>query len=76
MHLKRGFNIPAFLSAVTTCEGEVYFNTPEGDSLALRSTFCQYIFCSLIKSSETFYDSVLVLENEADKEKLLEYIEV
>lgn len=75
MHLKSDFNIPEFLSTVKTCEGEVYFNTPEGDSLALHSTFCQYIFCSLLNTSDTFFEAVLVFEKDSDKEKLLEYLQ-
>ncbi|MBQ6844782.1 MAG: hypothetical protein IJO60_09140 [Agathobacter sp.] len=75
MHLKQDFNIPDFLSAVKGCDGEVFFNTPEGDSLALRSSFCQYIFCSLFETSDTFYEAQLVFEKDSDKEKLLKFIE-
>lgn len=75
MRLKQDFNIPEFLSAVKGCDGEVFFNTPEGDSLALRSSFCQYIFCGLVETSDTFYEAELAFENDSDKEKLLEFIQ-
>lgn len=75
MRLKKDLCIPDFLSAVKKCNGEVYFNTPEGDSLALRSVFCQYIFCSLEKTSSTFYEAEIVLEQEDDLTLLQEFIQ-
>ncbi len=75
MRLKKDFRISDFLSAVKKCNGEVYFNTPEGDNLALRSVFCQYIFCSLEKTSDTFYEAEIVLEQKDDFSLLQEFVQ-
>ena len=43
MHLKANINIVEFLEQVKKCDGEVLYETPEGDRIALKSTLSQYI---------------------------------
>ena len=47
MKLKENADLPAFLSQVKKCGGDVFLETQEGDSLNLKSTLSQYIFVSL-----------------------------
>lgn len=55
MHIKENINLIQFLETVRLCKAEVYFETAEGDSLALRSALCQYIFCTLSNKPEILY---------------------
>ena len=47
MKLKPVDNYRDFLNVVEQCQGKVYFVTPDGDRLNLKSTFCQYMFASV-----------------------------
>ena len=44
MHINPNINILNFLKQVQKCNGEVLFETSEGDRIALKSTLSQYIF--------------------------------
>nr|WP_314464743.1 hypothetical protein [uncultured Clostridium sp.] len=44
MKLISTINVIEFLHAVSACHGDVFFHTPEGDILNLKSTLSQYIF--------------------------------
>lgn len=46
MHIRTDINVMDFLKQVQKCGSEVLFETPEGDSIALKSTLSQYIFCT------------------------------
>lgn len=37
------------LRLVDDLEGEIWFETPQGDSLELHSTFCQYVFTAMFE---------------------------
>lgn len=52
MRLKDNLDIPGFLQAVQACEGAVYFCTPEGDRLDLKSLLSKYIFSTLTLKTE------------------------
>lgn len=75
MHLKKDFNITEFLKQVTYCQGEVYFETPEGDSLSLKSALSQYIFCSLTNEDDIFRNGTIRTELEQDKTLLAYFLE-
>lgn len=51
MHINPNIDITKFLISIKNCQGEVYFETLEGDRLNLSSTLSQYIFCSAIGQS-------------------------
>lgn len=43
MKLKGKIDMMAFLKELKKCTGEVFFETPDGDCLALKSALSQYI---------------------------------
>ena len=75
MRLKVNADIPKFLTDVRRCSSEVYFETPDGDSLTLRSTLSQYIFCTLIDEPGILEKGTIRFSDESDKELLLKYLE-
>ncbi len=66
MYLKENLDIAAFLKQIPACRGEVFFRTPEGDCLALKSTLSQYIFCTLAADKNTLRRGTLHFEDPAD----------
>ncbi len=50
MHINPNINILNFLKQVQKCNGEVLFETSEGDRIALKSTLSQYIFFTIVSS--------------------------
>ena len=52
MRIKTNIDVVYFLRQIQKCCGEVLFETPEGDRLALKSTLSQYIFCTLASNAE------------------------
>ena len=48
MKLNPSANIPRFLQAVCTCQGDVYFTTPHGDKLNLKSALSQFVFATVV----------------------------
>lgn len=74
MQLKENCNLIHFLTQVKKCSSEVYFETSEGDSLALRSALSQYIFCSLAGQPALLQSGNIRLENPDDTALLAEYL--
>mgnify|MGYP000395895134 len=54
MKLKGNINMMDFLKELKKCTGEVFFETPDGDCLALKSALSQYIFCTIANEPELF----------------------
>ena len=75
MQLKKDCNLIHFLTQVKKCSSEVYFETSEGDSLALNSALSQYIFCSLAGRPALLQSGCIRLEDPEDISLLSEYIE-
>jgi len=50
MRIRTDINVMDFLKQVQKCGSEVLFETPEGDSIALKSTLSQYIFCTIAQN--------------------------
>ena len=46
MHLNPNIDINEFLKVVSTCKGDVLFETPEGDQMNLKSELCRFVFAS------------------------------
>ena len=44
MNFKSGINLSESFQAIHTCQGEVIFETPEGDRLNLKSALSQFAF--------------------------------
>lgn len=74
MNLKKDIDINEFLNAVKLCKRNVYFETNEGDSLALRSALCQFIFSTLTNKPEILYNGHIRLENSEDMIYLEEFL--
>ncbi len=75
MKIKKDIDMLEFLKALKKCSGNVFFETSEGDCLALKSTLSQYIFCSIANEPELFLSGSLRFDDEADISLLLPWIE-
>ncbi len=64
-----------FLKAVKKCENEVYFESAEGDSLALRSGFCQLLLCVLCSRKKPPAQAAIRCSGEHDRQILSPYFE-
>ena len=73
MKLKGNINMMDFLKELKKCTGEVFFETPDGDCLALKSALSQYIFCTIANEPELFETGTLRFES--DISLLLPWIE-
>ena len=74
MKLKHLENYLEFMEAVRGCEGEVYFNSAEGDHLNLRSTFCQYLFAAVCGDRDFLTQGEILCSRESDYEKLAAFL--
>lgn len=68
-------DIKKFLEDVKACENEVYFESAEGDRLALRSAFCQLIFYFILSRPQKMKDAVIRCCGKHDRMILLPYFE-
>ncbi|MFV0465582.1 MAG: hypothetical protein ACK5ML_05855 [Lachnospiraceae bacterium] len=75
MKIKQQVDLIEFLNAVKNCNSEVYFETTQGDSLALGSQLCQYIFCSLASKPELLEQGVIRFQDPSDAAILTEFLE-
>lgn len=75
MRFKEDMDIMEFLMAVKECVGGVYFETTEGDCLALRSALSQYIFCAATNERELLMSGSIRCENPEDYRVLEDYLQ-
>lgn len=66
-------DLKQFLEDVRKCEHEVYFESTEGDRLALRSALSQFILFSICNKPELLEGAVIRVCGEHDRELLLPY---
>ena len=66
MKLDPNTNIPHFLQAVYQCQGDVYFTTPDGDNLNLKSALSQFVFASVIAGQLKDLHGEVQLKDERD----------
>ncbi len=74
MKLKEMIPAVPFLNAVKTCPGEVFFRTPEGDRLNLKSLLSEYIFIGILENPLLRNAGEICCENDADYALLEEYL--
>ena len=74
MHIKTNTNIVNFLKQIQACTAEVFFETPEGDRIALKSTLSQYIFCTIASNQELLQSGTIRFEKEADQKLLIDFL--
>ena len=75
MRLRDDCDYLQFMKTVEKCEGEVFFETADGDCLALRSSFCQYIFSNMIEQAAFPVQGTIRLERDSDLALLAQYLE-
>lgn len=66
MHINPNINILNFLKQVQKCNGEVLFETSEGDRIALKSTLSQYIFFTIVSNPELLQSGTIRFEQDED----------
>lgn len=76
IHIRKDANLVQFLQKIKECRSPVYFETADGDSLALHSALCQYIFCALISQPELLSSGWIRFEDPAEQEILAEYLDI
>lgn len=70
MKLRENVDYEAFLLAVDECAGGVWFYTDQGDKLNLKSVLLRFVFSAATGNAEVMASSQIVLDHEADMEKL------
>ena len=74
MHINPNINILNFLKQVQKCNGEVLFETSEGDRIALKSTLSQYIFCTIVSNPELLQSGTIRFEQDEDIKLLKNFL--
>ena len=64
-----------FLEDVKKCENEVFFESTEGDKLALHSALSQFILYSICNQPQLSANALIRCFGEHDREILLSYFE-
>ena len=73
MRLNPNVNVPAFLQAVQSCNGEVCFVTREGDILNLKSTLSQFVFTTVIAGKLQNLEGQVSVQDSQDAILLRDY---
>lgn len=71
----RTIDLKAFIEDVRECENQVYFESTEGDKLALRSALCQFILYSICNQPQLIKGAVIRCFGEHDRQLLLPYFD-
>lgn len=66
-------DVPAFLSVLDRCEGNVYLVTREGDHLNLKSKLCQLVGLTQLIEGGKIAEAYIVCENANDESKLFRF---
>lgn len=74
MRLKEEINIMDFLAAVKKCQGEVLFETEDGDSLNLKSLLSEYLFSMVASNQNYILSGQVICRMEEDYGLLAEFI--
>ena len=63
-----------FLEAVAKCSGSVYFDTPDGDHLNLKSILSQYVFSAISGREDLIQEGSVLCSDSRDYEMLKPYL--
>ena len=74
MEFKKDVNTIDFIMAVKKCEKDVFFQTPEGDSLNLKSLLSQYIFASILENPDLVESGKIICQSPKDSELLSRFV--
>lgn len=75
MTLKPDASIPRFLQAAQVCNGQVWFNTPEGDKLNLKSALSRFVFTAVLAGDLQKPAGCIRLENPEDLPTLSPFLQ-
>lgn len=75
MKLQQNIASADFLEKVRCCEGEVLFQSDEGDILNLKSQLSQYIFITIVHRKDFSMKGSVECKNKEDYKILAEYLE-
>lgn len=76
MKLRKDINAIDFIKMIKKCENEVLFQTPEGDSLNLKSLLSQYIFASILENPELIESGKIVCNSKKDSMLLFQFLKI
>ena len=62
-----------FIEALDSCKGDVFLETPEGDSLNLRSKLCQIMGIANILNGAKVSEATIRCTNQEDESKLFRF---
>ena len=68
--LPEHFDLTALKNCVKSCENEVYFETTDGDNIALKSVLGQYLFLTIVQNFDSLSDAQIHCIGKADKARL------
>lgn len=76
MKLRADIDIIAFLQAADACNGEVYFESAEGDMLNLKSQLSRCLFLAVFSSQKDniLFQGQITCTDTADRTNLLSYL--
>ncbi len=74
MKLKKDIQLPVFLQQARLCDGEVWFVTPEGDRLNLKSVLSEYLFLSAAISTQLAEKGTVEFQRPEDAGKLMAFL--
>lgn len=74
MLLDPSANLIEFLDQVAKCDGTVLLQTPQGDSLNLRSELCRFIFMCASTNKNLLRDADIQCSCSADYQLLEKYL--
>ena len=66
-------DVPAFLSVLDQCTGNVYLVTREGDHLNLKSKLCQLVGLTQLIEGGKIAEAYIVCENPEDETRLFRF---
>ena len=66
-------DVPAFLSVLDKCEGDVFLMTRDGDNLNLKSKLCQLIGLMNLIEGGKIAEAFVVCEKPEDESKLFRF---
>ncbi len=75
MKLKQGIDYGKFFAAVTSCQGDVYFETIENDRLNLKSILSRFVFASAVSQQLGKVNGVIVCMVKEDYQHLQNFLE-
>lgn len=74
MRLRENIEISVFLAATEKCSGDVFFHTPEGDILNVKSLLSRYVVVSVCEPGK-LQKARIVCTDEEDYSVLSEYLQ-